>query len=77
MGEQSLMSSNTDKCQVMTLGRSHEEYNYTMSKHGNSLLLNRCNEQQDLGILFTSNLKFGHHVNKIARKVNRVIGIIK
>ena len=40
------MSFNTDKCQVMTLGRSHEEYNYTMSKHGNSLLLNRCNEQQ-------------------------------
>ena len=34
-GEQSLMSFNTDKCQVMTLGRSHEEYNYTMSKHGN------------------------------------------
>ena len=46
-GEQSLMSFNTDKCQVMTLGRSHEEYNYIMSKDGNSLLLNRCNEQQD------------------------------
>ena len=39
-GEQSLMSFNTDKCHVMTLGRSHEEDNYTMSKHGNSLLLN-------------------------------------
>ena len=76
-GEQSLMSFNTDKCQVMTLGRSHEEYNCTMSKHGNSLLLNRCNEQQDLGILFTSNLKFSHHVSKIACKANRVIVIIK
>ena len=76
-GEQSLMSFNTYKCQVMTLGRSNEEYNYTMSKHDISLLLNRCNEQQDLGILFTSDLKFGHHVNKIARKANRVIGIIK
>ena len=76
-GEQSLMSFNTDKCQVMTLGRSHEEYDYTMSKQGNSLLLHRCNEQQDLGVLFTSDLKFGHHVNKIARKANRVIGIIK
>ena len=76
-GEQSLMSFSTDKCPVMTLGRSNEEYNYTMSKHDISLLLNRCNEQQDLGILFTSDLKFGHHVNKIARKANRVIGIIK
>ena len=76
-GEQSLMSFNTDKCQVMTLGRSHEEYNYTMGKQGNSLLFNRCNEQQDLGILFTSDLKFGHHVNKIAHKANRVFGIIK
>ena len=61
----------------MTLGRSREEYNSTMSKHGNSLLLNRCNEQQDLGILFTPNLKFNQHVNKIAHKANRVIGIIK
>ena len=62
---------------MITLGRSHEEYNYTMSKHGNSLMLNQCNEQQDLGILFTSNLKFSHHVNKIAHKANRVNGIIK
>ena len=71
------MSFNTDKCHVITLGRSHEDYNYTMSKHGNLLMLNRCNEQQDLGILFTSNLKFSHHVNKIAHKANRVIDIIK
>ena len=48
-----------------------------MSNHGNSLLLNRCNEQQDLHILFTSSLKFRHHGNKITRKENRVIGIIK
>ena len=25
------MSFNTDKCQVMTLDRSHEEYNYTVN----------------------------------------------
>ena len=61
----------------MTLGRSHEEYNNKMSKHGNLLLLNRCNEQQDLVILFTPNLKFNQHINKIARKANRVIGITK
>ena len=76
-GEQSLMSFNTDKCHVMTLGRSHEKHNYTMRKYGNSLPLNWCNEQQDLKILFTPNLKFSQHVNKIAWKANRVIGIIK
>ena len=76
-GEQSLMSFHTDKCHVMTLGRSHEEDIYTMSKHGNSLLLNWCSKQQDLGILFTSNLNFTYRVNKIAHKANRVIGIIK
>ena len=45
--------------------------------YGNSLPLNRCNEQEDLGILFTPDLKFSQHINKIACKENTVIGIIK
>ena len=48
-----------------------------MRKYSNSLPLNWCNEQQDLGILFTPNLKFSQYVNKIVHKANRVIGIIK
>ena len=42
-GEQSLMSFNTDKCHMVTLGSyvdHYEESNYTMSKYGNSLPLN-------------------------------------
>ena len=69
------MSFNAEKCQVMTLGRSHEKYKYRISKHGNSILLNQCNKQ-DLGIL-SSSLKFSHYINKIAHKANRIIGIIK
>jgi len=75
--DHSLMSFNFDKCHVMTFGKSDGLYNYTMKKSDNLLLLNQCNEERDLGILFTPNLKFSQHINQIACKVNSVIGIIK
>jgi len=72
-GDHSLMS---DKCHVMTFGKSDGLYNYTMKKSDIPLLLNRCNEERDLGILFTPNLKFSQHIGQIACKANSVIGII-
>ena len=76
-GKNSLMSFNFDKCHVMTFGKSDGLHNYTMQKSNNPLQLNQCNEERDLGILFTPNLKFSQHINQIARKANTVIGIIK
>jgi len=61
----------------MTFGKSDGLYNYTMKKSDNPLLVNRCNEEQDLGILFTPNLKFSQQINQIAHKANSIIGIIK
>ena len=34
-------------------------------------------EEKDLGVLFSSTLKFNHHVNKIVHKANRLLGLIK
>ena len=39
--------------------------------------LQRCHEKQDLGVLFTPNLKFTERINKITCKANNVVGIIK
>ena len=74
--EQSLMSFNLDECRVMTFGRSQQHHNYTM-KNADGILfpLQRCREEQDLGVLFTSNLKFSKY--KITYKANSVVGIIK
>ena len=65
-GEQSLMFFNLDKCHVMTFGRSQRHYSYTMTNvDGVSFPLQRCHEEQDLGVLFTPNLKFSEHISKI------------
>ena len=77
-GEQSLMFFNLDKCHVMTFGRSQRHYSYTMTNvDGVPFPLQRCHEEQDLGVLFTPNLKFSEHISKITRKANGVVGIIK
>ena len=42
----------------MTFGKSSVVYNYTMKKAGISLPLNQCDQECDLGVLFTPDLKF-------------------
>ena len=76
-GDKSLMSFNRDKCHVMTFGKTGEMYNYTMKKDAISLPMNRCDQEHDLGVLFTPDLKFSSHIKLITRKANNVIGIIK
>ena len=76
-GDRSLMSFNLDKCHVMTFGKSGEVFNYTMKKAGISLPLNQCDQERDLGVLFTPDLKFSQPIKSITRKANSVIGTIK
>ena len=61
----------------MSFGRTCEVYNYTMKKAAISLPMNRCDQECDLGVLFTPDLKFSQHIKLITRKANSVIGIIK
>ena len=37
----------------------------------------RVEEEKDLGVLFSSTLKFSHHIKEIVHKVNRLLGLIK
>ena len=64
-GDRSLMSFNLDKCHVMTFGKLGEVFNYIMKKAGISLSLNRCDQERDLGVLFTPDLKFSQHIKSI------------
>ena len=62
----------------MTFGRPQWHLSYTMmNADGVPFPLQRCYEEQDLGVLFTPNLKFSEHISKITRKTNSVVGIIK
>ena len=78
-GEQSLVSFYLDKCHVMIFGRSQQHHNYTMMNADGVPfpLQKKCHEEQDLGVLFTPNLKFSEHISKITLKANSVVGIIK
>ena len=37
----------------------------------------RVEEEMDLGVLFSSTLKFSHHIKEIVCKANRLLGLIK
>ena len=48
-----------------------------MKKDAISLPMNQCDQEYDLRILFTPDLKFSPHIKLITCKDNNVIGIIK
>ena len=39
--------------------------------------LDGIEQENDLGVLFNSSLKFGNHIHKIVHKANRLLGLIK
>jgi hypothetical protein len=67
------MSFNYDKCKVMHIGTNNVKYNYLML--GRQLKI--TDEERDLGIKITSNLKWTKHCIEIENKCNRILGYIK
>ena len=73
------MFFNIDKCHVMSLGHSPVLCDHTLNSSDGDLdtPITRVEEERDLGILFTPNLKFDKHISNIIRKANNLIGVIK
>ena len=73
------MFFNIDKCHIMSLGHSPVLCDYTLNSSDSDLdtPITRVEEERDLGILFTPNLKFDKHISNIIRKANNLIGVIK
>ena len=71
------MFFNINKCKIMSLGNTISTSVYTMMSTDVNLPVICVYEEQDLGVLFTSNLRFGGHINQIVHKANRLIGLIK
>ena len=73
-----LMNLNYDKCKCMSFGnRTFPTSQYLMSSGEEYISVNQVCEQSDLGVLFTSNFKFGTHIHHIMQKADRLIGLIK
>ena len=58
------MFFNIDKCHVMSLGCSPELCDYALNSSDHGTPITRMEEEQNLGVLFTPNLKFNKHISK-------------
>ncbi len=63
------MYFNTEKCHVMHLGTNNPHYTYTLGLSQ----LGSTEEEKDIGVTITSNLKPGRHCEKAARTANGVL----
>ena len=66
------MKLNTSKCTVLRIGPNNPNHEY----HLNECALKSVNEQSDLGVLITSDLKWESHINKICKKANSFVYLI-
>ena len=67
-----LLGFNETKCVVLKI-RDCLNYVYTLNGH----VLDTVDEQKDLGVYITSDLKPSTHINKIIKKANQRVGLIK
>lgn len=66
------MSFNTDKCKVMHLGIHNNKFGYLI----NDSWLNVTEEEGDLGIIMSSDVKFHKQCLQARNKANKMLGII-
>ena len=64
---------NIDKCKVIHYSYNNPLYNYTL----NNKPLTTDTSEKDLGVTFTSDLKFSSHIRQIISKANSRLGLIK
>ncbi len=64
------MAFNTKKCKVMHIGKHNPRHQYTMGGH----VLDTTEEERDIGVQMSSNLKPGGQCGKAAMTANRVLG---
>ena len=66
------MNFNVDKCYVMHIRHNNMQGNYNMSNQQ----LRTTDEQRDLGIIITKDLKWQKQAEKSFATANRVLGFI-
>jgi len=68
-----LLRFNTEKCVVMHYGNNNPSQNYTME----NTVLGETKLEKDLGILFSSNMKWRQHIISSSTKANKILGMLK
>ena len=73
-------SLNIPKCKYLSLGTSDGSPSggsYTLTVDSDNIEIQKCSEERDLGVAFSSKFKFSKHINLSIMKANRMVGIIK
>jgi hypothetical protein len=68
---------NGAKCKVLHIGKNNPERDYTMRMDEQEIVIAKCEEEKDLGVIFDRDLSFDRHIAHVVNKANQVIGIIK
>jgi len=68
---------NTTKCKVMHYGRENRNHKYSVKTYESDYKLESITKEKDLGVIFTTALKFSRNVGMAANKANRVVGAIR
>ena len=67
---------NIIKCKAMMIGNASEVRHYTMKTNSFNETISTTNEETNLGVLFTIDIKFSRHINNIILKANRTLSLI-
>ena len=67
------MRFNVDKCHVMHMGRRNPRYKYELE----GIQLKETKEEKDLGVLVNEDAKQSRQCAEVAKKENRILGMIK
>ena len=66
------MDFNIDKCKVLNIGSYNDKFSYSM----NNTLLDNVNQEKDLGIIISSDLKPNRQCTEAIKKANKLVGFI-
>ena len=74
-----LILLNAQKCKVIHFGSKNKKTNYFLFNHktNESDILEKSDVEKDLGIFFSSNLKWKNQVTSAAAKANQILGMLK
>ena len=71
------LSFNTKKCKVLHFGKNNPRHSYEMWDSDSYKVLETCEEEKDLGVVFDSALSFDAHIQKAISRANQVLGLIR
>lgn len=67
---------NAKKCHIMHFGKSNTRRSYFMNCDSNTHELETSNEERDIGVIISNDLKSSQHINLITTKANKMLGLI-